>query len=124
MKNAIRGAIAANLKQHMTSRSTAVTKAQLAMLSGLPQSTITRILNGTIDASTDAVAALAKALGIPSSALLDDDHEHAARAQQFREQMLSLPLEAREKISRFMDGLAVHSDVRHQHAVGDVSATV
>jgi transcriptional regulator with XRE-family HTH domain len=84
----------------------ASTQVTLAARSGIPKATIARILAGTVDSNVDAIAALAHALDVQSSSLLEDPVEATQRSAQFRDKVLSLPPDARASISAFMDSLA------------------
>ncbi|MDQ7977167.1 helix-turn-helix transcriptional regulator [Paraburkholderia sp. SARCC-3016] len=112
MKKTIRGVIADNVKQYMTDH----TPATLAAHSGIPKTKINRILAGTVDCDIDTISALASSLGVKSGALLDDALDEGAAA--FRSKLLSLPPEARAKISQFLDTMTgAHVEQRASNVV-------
>ena len=115
MKTTIRAVIAANLTQYMTGHPYAGTQATLAAHSAVPKVKISRILDGAVDSDVDTLAALASALGVPSSALLADPSDAKDRTNALLDKLLSLPLEARAKISRFIDSVATDAQPHAEH---------
>lgn len=115
MKNAtIRYVIASNIERLMRAAPDISTEIGLAARTNIQQTTIRRILSGSIDVDVDMLDVIAKTLQVDAAALLSRPASPVDPIEMYRNRIAALPAAQQQRIQDLIDSTLA----RHQeHAV-------
>jgi transcriptional regulator with XRE-family HTH domain len=107
MKNAtIRYVIASNIERLMRAAPDVITEIGLAARTNLQQTTIRRILSGSIDVDVDTLDIIAKALQVDAAALLSRSASPVNPIEMYRDRIAALPVDQQQRIQDFIDSVS------------------